>query len=68
MDLTIDQLRNFVYVSLISADNTELTEEVKQELIQRRKDKPGDWEYILEPLGDEGKKLLELFENADRKS
>lgn len=68
MDLTIDQLRNFVYVSLISADNTELTEEVKQELIQRTKDKPGDWEYILEPLGDKGKKLLELFENADRKS
>ena len=68
MDLTIDQLRNFVYVSLISADNTELTEEVKQELIQRRKDKPGDWEYIFEPLGEDGKKLLELFENADRKS
>ena len=59
-------VRVIVYTSLISADNDELDEDTKQDLIRRREDKPDDWEYILEPLGATGKKLIELFEYADR--
>ena len=62
------ELQYVVFASLISADNDELEESVKQELIQRREEKPKDWGYIFEPLGENGKKLLELFEYDDRKS
>lgn len=62
------ELQCIVFASLISADNDELEESVKQELIQRREEKPEDWGYIFEPLGENGKKLLELFEYDDRKS
>lgn len=61
-----NEIRWIVYASLISADNDELDEDIKQELIQRRDEKPDNWEYILEPLGEDGKKLIELFEYADR--
>lgn len=61
-----NEIRWIVYASLISADNDELDEDTKQELIRRRDDKPDDWAYILEPLGERGKKLIELFEYADR--
>lgn len=33
--LNTSQLRNFLYVSIISADNDDLTEEEKQAIIQR---------------------------------
>lgn len=62
------ELQCIVFASLISADNDELEESIKQELIQRREEKPEDWGYIFEPLGENGKKLLELFEYDDRKS
>jgi hypothetical protein len=62
------ELQCIVFASLISADNDELEESVKQELIQRRDEKPEDWKYILEPLGEEYNKLLELFEYDNRKS
>lgn len=61
-----NEIRWVVYASLISADNDELDEDTKQELIRRRDDKPDDWAYTLEPLGEKGKKLIELFEYADR--
>lgn len=51
--MTKEELRNFMYVSLISADNESLSEEEKQEIITRRRSNPNDWEYILEPIKDE---------------
>lgn len=58
--------KNLVYTCIISADNDEfgLSEDDKQEIIQRRK-MGSAWEYILEPIKDEKqrKTLIELFEN-----
>jgi len=50
----MNELKNLVFVSIISADNDEfgLSEDDKQEIMRRYKtDK--DWKYILEPIGDE---------------
>lgn len=64
----LEELRNYVYVSIISADNDEfgLSEEDKQEIIQRRK-LGSTWEYTLEPIKDEKirKRLIEFFEDND---
>lgn len=60
----LQMLRNFLYVSIISADNDHYTEEQKQEIIRRHKEFEGkepDWRYILEPIDDTGR-LLKLFE------
>lgn len=54
-----DELKRFVYVSIISADNDEFTEEVKQEILHRfdeNKDINQDWEYVLEPIEDVDKR------------
>lgn len=52
-----ESLKYFIFASIISAENDEFTEEVKQEIISRyNPDTPWnecDWEYILEPIGDE---------------
>ena len=60
----LEQLKNFTYVSIISADNNEfgLSEEDKQEIIYRRK-LGSSWDYILEPIKDEKKRkqLIEFF-------
>lgn len=60
----MDELKNFVYVSIISADNDEfgLSEDDKQEIIRRRQ-LSEDWEFILEPIADERKRklLVDLF-------
>lgn len=62
------QLKNFLFVSLISADNEEYPEEVKQEIIKRYdehfiKDAPKmNWRYILEPLGEDAHKYVKLME------
>lgn len=53
--LNTSQLRNFLYVSIISADNDDLTEEEKQAIIQRTDPKNlenTDWDYALEPIKD----------------
>lgn len=53
--LNTSQLRNFLYVSIISADNDDLTEEEKQAIIQRTDPKNldnADWDYALEPIKD----------------
>ena len=60
-----DNIKWLIYGSLISADNTEYTEEEKQESMRRfelTKDDP-DWEFILEPFEKEGDKnrLVDLF-------
>ena len=64
----MDELRNLIFVSIISADNDEfdLTEDQKQDIIQRHKMNMS-WESILEPIPDEGKrnKLIEFFEQSE---
>ena len=73
----LSQFKNLVYVSIISADNDEfgLTEDDKQEIIQRRKllapvskNAQPDWEWILEPIKDRDQRdmLIKLF-NEDEK-
>lgn len=57
--LNMNQLRNFLYVSIISADNDDLTEEEKQAIISRTDPKnleDTDWVYALEPIKDTGKR------------
>lgn len=51
----MDELRNFVFVSIISADNDEfnLSEEDKQEILKRHKEDSDNWAHILEPIKDE---------------
>lgn len=53
--LNTSQLRNFFYVSIISADNDDLTEEEKQAVINRTPKDIGtaDWVYVLEPIKDD---------------
>ena len=64
----MDELRNLVFVSVISADNDEfgLSEEDKQEIMRRSKLDLG-WDYVFEPIEDEKKRrmLIELFEESD---
>lgn len=60
--MELEELKNYLYVSIISADNEEFTEEQKQEVISRyelTKDDP-DWQFILEPVDETGK-LAKLF-------
>lgn len=64
-DTTLEELRNYIYASIISVDNDEfnLSEDDKQEIIQRRR-MGSTWEYILEPIKDEKqrKMLIDFFE------
>lgn len=64
-DTALEELRNYIYTSIISADNDEfnLSEDDKQEIIQRRR-MGSTWEYILEPIKDEKqrKMLIDFFE------
>ena len=60
----LEQLRNYIYACIISADNDEfgLSEDDKQEIIQRYK-LGSTWDYTLEPIKDEKKRkqLVEFF-------
>lgn len=51
-----ESLKYFVFASIISADNDEFSEDVKQEIISRynsdEKWEDNDWEYVLEPIED----------------
>jgi len=64
----MNELRNLIFVSVISADNDEfgLSEEQKQEIMRRRKLDMG-WDYVFEPIEDEKKRrmLIELFEESE---
>ena len=64
----MSELKNLVYVSIISADNDEfgLSEDDKQEIMARYK-MGSTWEYTIEPIKDEKvrKRLIELFEEGD---
>ena len=63
-NVELEQLKNYIYVSIISADNDEfgLSEDDKQEIMQRYK-LGSTWEYTLEPIKDEKKRkqLIEFF-------
>ena len=64
---SIEEIKNLVLASIISADNTRYPEEVKQEIIKRYSESK-DLAYILAPLGEEkANKYLKLFEYENRK-
>jgi len=58
-------LKCLVFTSLISADNDEYPEEVKQEILHRYgvyedfNDK--NWNYILDPLGKDKEKYMKIL-------
>lgn len=58
-----EELKNFLFVSLISVENDMLTEEVKQEILSRYSEDKYNWEYILEPIEDSTLRnnLIEVF-------
>lgn len=64
----MNQLKNLVYVSIISADNDEfgLSEDDKQEIMKRYKES-NDWRYILEPIKNEEQRklLIDIFDEKD---
>lgn len=64
----MNELKNYVYISIISADNDEfgLTEDDKQEII-RRYDLEESWDNILEPIKDEKQRemLIDFFKNPE---
>ena len=64
----MNELKNYVYVSIISADNDEfgLTEDEKQEIMRRYDMKMG-WDSILEPIKDERQRemLIDFFKNPE---
>ena len=66
--MTMNEIKNFVYVSIISADNDEfgLTEDEKQEII-RRYDLEESWDNILEPIKDDKTRemLIDFFKNPE---
>ena len=64
-----ESLKYFVFASIISADNDEFSEDVKQEIISRynsdEKWEDNDWEYVLEPIEDIDKRnrLISLLKS-----
>ena len=64
----MNQLKNLVYVSIISADNDEfgLSEDDKQEVMKRYK-QSDNWGYILEPIKNEEQRklLIDIFNEKD---
>lgn len=62
-------LKYFLFASIISADNDSYTEEAKQDIISRYdkykecKLNDVDWEYVLEPLGEDAEKYVKLMKN-----
>lgn len=50
--------------SLISADNDEYSEDIKQEIIRRIDNSPKDYEYILEPLGEDAEKYIKFIKEV----
>lgn len=61
----LEELRCFLFASIISADNDRYTEDVKQEVMRRydleENNDHKDWEFILEPIGPDNR-LVELFQ------
>ena len=61
------QLINLIIASVISADNNDISEEEKQEVMNRYSKHPKEWTYIFEAIKDNCKsdKLVELMEQLD---
>ena len=67
-------LKSMLFASIISADNDEFTEEVKQEILTRHKesskgfksilDSNIDWEYVLEPIGKDSYKYVKIMKRG----
>lgn len=66
--MTMNEIKNFVYISIISADNDEfgLTEDEKQEIMHRY-DMQMSWDSILEPIKDDKTRemLIDFFNGED---
>ena len=64
----MSELKNYIYVCIISADNDEfgLTEDEKQEIMRRYEMGMG-WDSILEPIKDERQRemLVDFFNRDD---
>lgn len=64
----MNQLKNLLYVSIISADNDEfgLSEDDKQEIMKRYKESD-NWGYILEPIKNEEQRklLIDILDEKD---
>lgn len=59
---SLEMMKNFIYVSIISSDNDEYPEEVKQRIISRYHEVGSkDWSYVLEPLGEDKYKYLKIL-------
>jgi len=68
-----EELKRFILVSIISADNDALTEDIKQQILSRmseekehgREDLNMNMSYILEPIEDveARKRLIQLLTN-----
>ena len=67
-------LKSLLFASIISADNDEFTEEVKQEVIKRHKEEDHygseisdqiDWDYVLEPLGESAKGAIKIMKSGE---
>ncbi len=61
-----ESLKWFILGNIISAENDDYTEETKQKVIRRmdKVDLEGnnvDWEWLLEPLGDDARKYIDLL-------
>ena len=61
------QLINLIIASVISADNNDISEEEKQEIMKRQSEHTKEWTYIFEAIKDKRKadKLVELMEQLD---
>ena len=59
-----EMMRNLLYISIISADNDEYDEDIKQSIISRYNENKGDpdWWYVFEPLGEDREKYVKLME------
>lgn len=59
-------IKCLVFTCIISADNDRYDEDTKQEIMSRFDKDPQNWDYVLDPLGEDKIKLIELFEEDDR--
>lgn len=70
-NITKEELKRLVLVSIISADNDEFDEDTKQAILERlnkqhkegRDDLDRDWDYVLEPISnvENRNKLINFF-------
>lgn len=66
-NVTNKDIIRFIFISTISADNSSITEDEKQEVIRRYNDNPDNWNYIFEAIKDKKlvDSLVELIEQLN---